>query len=78
MTNLIVRAGSSTSATLLLGTLVADTFLLDRLLLQRQGATPTLYTYSTIPYLNWHGAGEPDRRFLVGPNYFAGGSSKAF
>ena len=75
VTNLIVRAGSSTSATLLLGTLVADTFY-SMGFYYNGSATPTLYTYSTIPYLNGTAPGGATGNTAFGPNYFSGGSQQ--
>ncbi len=74
--NLIVRASSSTSATLALGTLVAGVTYTFGFYLDGK-PSPTLYGYSTIPYLNGTAPGGATGNTAFGPAYFNGGNQVA-
>lgn len=69
--NLVVRSGSSTSATLALGTVVADTYYTMGFYSNGNG---TLYTYSTIPYLDGSAPGGATGNTAFGWPYYSGGN----
>ncbi len=74
--NVIVRASSSTSATLALGTLVADTFYTMGFYYNGT-SSPSLLTYSTVPYLNGTAPGGATGNTAFGQNfYFNGGNQQ--
>ena len=69
--NLVIR-GSSTSTTITVGTVVADTFYTMGFYYDGK-ASPTVYGFSTIPYLNGTAPGGATGNTAFGYPYFNGG-----
>lgn len=72
--NVIVRASSTTSATLALGNIVADTYYAMGFYFNGSVANGTLHTFSTIPYLDGTAPGGATGNTAFGYPYFNGGS----
>ena len=70
--NLVIRAGS-TSTTLTVGTVVADTYYSMGFYYDGK-ASPTLYGFSTIPYLNGTAPFGATGNTAFGTPYFSGGN----